>query len=286
MVRSGSLHMLVFKQTSKFITAILLFVASSYAEQDSSLRIISLAPNLTEIIYDLGLGENIVGVSNYCDYPKEVHFISKVGDFKGINFEKIISLKPDIVFVLESQKTTAENLRKLNFKVELFSIETLSDIYQATLKLGAILNKEVKAKQLVKDLQGKISNIRTRNTTQSARVLVVVGGHGDSIGLIYVAAASSLYHELLTLLGVRNVLQEKTAYIKISAESVFALDPDIIIDLMPESSSTTAWSKLKTLRAVRNSNVYVLSEEFLVNPGPRVYQTLEAFSEILKKSNV
>ena len=263
----------------------------------SNARVVSLAPSITEIIFALGEGEQLVGVSDYCDYPLQVKNIPKVGGFIKPNLEIITTLKPTIVFGLEEHKNLSEILASFGIKFVANKQNSLEGIFFSIEAIGKNLGQAESAKMLVENMKAKISAIQKDSPPPTRpSVLVTVGGHAKrgSLDSVYGAGRNTLYHQLLELAGGKNVLDSSIKYSKLSSEALLTLDPEVIIDLVPaaEGSSPLEVKRLKTetlatwrtiskLQAVAKQRVHILTEEFVINPGPRTVQTLDLFASAI-----
>ena len=246
----------------------------------SEARIISLSPSITEIIYELDAESLLVGVSKYCDFPKEATSLPKVGGLYDPSIERILSLRPSIIFSPRELDIPSKT------KVIIVNQETLSEIEQSFLQIGDALGLQAKAKSLAANFSKKLDRLKTASSKKT-KVLVVVGGHSD-LASLYAAGLPTFYNELLELAGAENVYRGPVEFPKLSAEALLTLNPDVIIDLLPDASpakKNTAlglWQTLPKLRAVELGRVFIFTEEYMVNPGPRVPLILEKFREVIK----
>ncbi len=291
---------------SAYVLSILLFCASiapALAEsQDSvstgNVRVVSLAPSITEIIFALNAQSNLVGVTRFCDFPPEAVKLPKIGGLVDPNLESILSVKADIVLGMPEHTDIAAALSRFNVRTSLYRQGSIQEIIDSIVGIGTLIGREQEAKKLTSKIQAHLAALRESATsTVQPRVLVSVGGHvrPGALDSIYAAGPGTLYDELLRIAGGRNVLQSGTEYAKLSSEGLLDLNPDVIIDLVPSSfganpedrlkkrsDTIRAWSSLENLKAVRTQRVYVLDQDFVVNPGPRTIKTLELFSEAIR----
>lgn len=297
----GSRSMRVFKHLfslSAAFGASLLFVATCLAndslpEQPRSERIVSLAPSLTEMVFALDSGSLLVGVTTYCDYPEEAKSITPIGGFIDPNLETIVALQPTLVLALTDHQLVTSRLRTLGISVLEFPQHDIKDILGSIQALGNRLARKSQATQLVTNMRSKIEAIEQAiQGSARPKVIVSVGGHAGmhSIDSVFIAGTKTFFEDVLTRAGGINAYQGRTAdFVKLSAESLLSLNPDVIIDVVPSNTDAErlraerlrAWSKLSSLNAVKNGSVVVLTEEFVVNPGPRILQSLELFAKAL-----
>jgi len=249
-------------------------------------RIISLSPNITEILFDLGLGEKIVGVTNYCNYPEKAQKIARVGGYLDPNFEAIVSLKPDVVIILPEQENVKNFLTELDVIYLEVNNKTISDIFKGIKTIGAQFGRTKRAEKLVAALQASIDRVKSKTATCSKPTVLISVGRTLSAGMladIFVAGKNTYFDELIKLAGGKNVIEMETlSYPLISAEGIINLNPDIILDFATdfEKYKLTAdqvkqdWLCLPQVKAVRNNRVYVLGQSYAVIPGPRFIELL------------
>lgn len=260
----------------------LLFV--SYVEAEE--RVVSLAPSLTEIVFAIEAESQLVGVTNYCDFPPEAQKLPRVGGFADLSLERILTLKPTLVIGLREHEELLGKIAALGVNTSLFFHESLPTIFKSIEKLGVQLERPEEGLALLNSMRQRIEEV-ARRAGENRRVLLTVGGHikRGSLDAIYAAGSLTIYDELISLAGGTNVFASKLRYGKLSAEAILALDPDVIVDLVPASPGVdrkklkadvlSAWHSLSRLRAVQADRVFIIDEEFVVNPGPRIIDTLE-----------
>jgi iron complex transport system substrate-binding protein len=265
--------------------------------EQGNIRIVSLAPSLTEIVFALGSGPRLVGVTRFCDFPPEARKIHKVGGLVDPNLETILSLNADLVIGMPEHAAIANRLDSFNIKTSLYRQGSIEEILNSIESIGEQIGKTPEARTLVSEFRSKIASITSRVVdTSKPNVLVAVGGHvrPGVLDSIYAAGPGTIYDEMIDLAGGINVLRSGIEYAKLSSEGLFALNPDIIIDLIPAKidstpdelkqvriKTLTAWNTLSRLQAVSSKRVYVFDQEFIVNPGPRTIETLELFSHAI-----
>jgi len=273
-----------------FLTAILIFIVSLNGfSDDSPKRIVSLSPNLTQIIYALGAGENVVGVTIYADFPTEAKELPKVGGWVNPNYEAILSLKPDLIVLMKDQDTIfGEKIRELGLKTYVIdSNDSISDILKSISDLGVVINKNQEAKSLRNNVETNLNEIKElTGDTQKKKVLIVVGRSPRTLEDIYVIGRDNYINELFILAGGENVVENKRLSIKITQEAILSFDPDVIVEinhekLDRESEILNTWANLKLAKAVRNNQVYILSSTFLLHPSQRIVDGARVLAEIL-----
>jgi iron complex transport system substrate-binding protein len=243
-------------------------------------RIVSLAPSVTEILYDLGLEGNIVGVTNYCDEPPRARTKPRIGGYDSPSLEAIVAARPDLVIMTKEKNPghIRERLGKLGIRTYVFSARRLSELPAAVRELGRILDvaeiAEKKAGAIEKGVAQFTRTARSRaRAAVKPRVLFII--HPEPL---VVAGPGTLIDEALGRLGLQNVAAKSSVqYPKFSIEEVIRLNPDIIfigIGYMTTGSAQGVLKKLSMLDAVRKGKVYPVSES-LYRLGPRVVAGME-----------
>jgi iron complex transport system substrate-binding protein len=250
-------------------------------------RIISLAPDITEMVYMLGLGDKLVGTTTYCTYPEAAKKVPRVGGFGQFNFEAIVSLKPDIVILHWKYEAEKTRLRGLGIPYLETRTEYMADIIHSIQEVGATCDATAEANQLINDINTRISNPR-KIDSERPRVLITFGADAAALDQIYAFGADCLHNELLELAGGVNVVQNKLSFSTLSKEAVIRLNPDIIIQLAPGMEApedpSKPWKELKGINAVKNNRIYVLTGDHTCIPGPRFIQILEDFAPIIQNN--
>jgi iron complex transport system substrate-binding protein len=260
---------------------------------DHPQRIISLSPNITEIIFDLGAGERVVAVTDYCDFPKQAALLPKVGGFIQPNIETIVATEPDLVILLNAQHHTVEQLRKLNIKTLIVNNRTLSDITTAIEQIGKAIGYQQQAGLLLNQINNKINAIKQKTVNLPSPSVMISIGHSmasEQFEQIYIAGQQDFYNDLIELAGGKNVYQiDFPAVPSVSIEGILQLNPDIIIDIFPEADDHNKslqqvkqqWQSLKQLNAVKHNQVYIIEEDYATIPGPRIFLLLEQLSALI-----
>ena len=253
------------------------------AEAPKPKRVVSLLPSNTEIVYELGLGDRLVGVTSYCDYPKEAEKKEKVGDFIHPNFEKIVSLKPDIVLAGVWKSThIVPRLREAGIDVvEIKLPATLDDIYDTIIEIARVLERPEEGKKLVEDLRKRVDKVTAK------------AGQRKKIPSVYIEidppnwtiSKLSFINDAVERCGARNIFRDvPVSGVQVSWETVFERDPDVMLIFSArkkEIALRPGWSKIS---AVKNGRIIdSLGRDFLNRPTPRLVQGMEQFSDLLAK---
>lgn len=244
-------------------------------------RIISLAPNLTEIVYHLGEEDRLVGVSRYCKFPPEAQNKPKVGALTDVDYEKLIVLRPDLALLLPSHSEIGRRLERLSIPTLTIRSETIEDIYAGVESVALALGGEKKGREVASRLRSDFSAFAGRLASDPGaappRVLFVIGRNPGTLQQIYVCGSDNYLNDLLTSIGAVNVTGEtELPWPVLNKETILRMDPDIILDgsLYDEDATTdparhmAAWDELATLGAVRSGRVVRISDAHLLIPGP------------------
>lgn len=271
------------------ITLFILITASYCFSDNSPKRIVSLSPNLTQVIYALGDLDSVVGVTVYDEFPLEVVDLPKVGGWINPNYEAILALKPDLVVIMKDQDISfGDKLRELGLKTfTAKSNDSISDILQSITDLGQMLGKEEQAQKLTGHIKTNLDQINEKNKNSSKKsVLLVVGRNPGSLEDIYVIGTNNYINELIELAGGENIIKNERNALKITKESIFSLNPEVIIEINHLKSDREAqileiWKSLKQVDAVKNNQVYVLSSKVLLHPSQRIVEGAQILVDIL-----
>ena len=252
-----------------------------YSQALASARYISLAPATTEILFALGLDEEIISVSSYCNYPPKAQEKEKFGTFSDPNIEKILSLKPDIVFATGLEQAPAVmRLEKLGIKVCVSDPKNIEELLKSINQIGQITHKEKEAGELVVQMQKIIEVVKekVKGVPKEKRPKVFIEIWHDPL---MTAGPGSIVNELLELAGGENIAYDAPrAYSRFSAEVIIKRNPQVIIlgymskdntkDLISNRLGWQDISAVKNKRIVSNIN-----PDLILRPGPRLAQGLE-----------
>jgi iron complex transport system substrate-binding protein len=264
-----------------------------HADMDRPARILSMAPNITEIVFALGLGDRLVGVTRYCDYPPAAREIARVGGYVDPNHEAILSLRPDLVILLSSQTQSRAELTQLGLRALTVPHRTTEDVHDAIRRIGSACGAEDRAKTLLDDIEKRTAAVTRAVVGRTRpRVLMCIGrdtGTGQLGGLV-VAGRGGFHDEIIRQAGGVNACRdEQVEYPQLSAEGVIRLNPEVIVDLVtpdnPDGKTPAEirqqWSRLRTVKAVGEGRVYVIVGRYAFVPGPRYVAFLEELARLL-----
>lgn len=253
------------------------------------MRIVSLAPSVTEILFAIGAGPQVVGRTKFCNYPPEVMSLPEIGGFsaKSISVEAILDLQPDLVVAgSKSQGDVVSALESRGVTVFVLAPETLTDIETGIMMLGEITGNVTESTGLVVDMQTRIKAVTAKVNTIPAekrlRVFYEVWHEP-----LTTTSGGTFIGELLTLAGATNIFNNLAeTYPKVSAEQIIESDPQVILAPGSHSDQLTAkviaarpgWEKLS---AVKNNAIHVVDSDIVSRAGPRVVDALEAIAKAL-----
>ena len=251
-------------------------------------RIVSLAPSNTEILFALGLGDNVVGVSDYCDYPPEAQEKVKVGGFSTADIEKIVAIEPDLILTTDIHKDEVlPALEKVGLTVVTLDPRSLDEVLESITLVGEITGKDEEASRLVAEMADRISAITDKTAllseAQRPRVFYVMW-HDP----LMTVGTDTRIHELIEKAGGVNIIQDTEGYPTISLEVLIEANPQVLIagsgmgegaDLPFQFASTE--SRLKDLDARINGRVYEINTDLVGRPTPRMIDALEQLAEFI-----
>lgn len=246
-------------------------------------RIVSLAPSITEIIFALGCGNNLKGNTTYCDYPEAAKLVYKVGDFSNPSLERIVALKPEIVFAtLPEQKIIVDKLQKLGIRVFISQPKDLDAMLQEIKAISQLLKVCSKGDSLVQSLKNEIQNsIANRQNPVpvyleiSSNPLITVGG-------------SSFINDVINKAGGKNIFSDLSQeYPIVSQEEIIKRNPSVIFILHPltkqaEVKKRLGWQKIT---AVAQGKIYDdINPDLIFRPGPRIGQGIKTLAQRIQRT--
>ena len=261
---------------------ILSICCSAWGEDCS--RIVSLSPSITESIYALKLGANLIGVTRYCQYPFQATLLPKVGGFLDTNLEALIALRPSLVVGVSEERETLSRLTTLGIRTLTVEHRNVQGILDSLELIGKACG--VDSSTLRNDLQARTNLLQQKTLTKKTHtsVLVLVGSSEEGL---YISGIDGFFADVLKMAGAENIYQRNTiAAPSLSGEGLIALNPEVIIFLPAKAGEQTPVATFKqrfpTLRAVLGNRVYMLEQDYATIPGPRFPLLLEKLIELLK----
>jgi iron complex transport system substrate-binding protein len=247
-------------------------------------RIISLAPSNTEVLYALGLGARVVGVTEYCNYPPEAKEKPKVGGFAKIDLEKVVGLNPDLVLATNIHaKTVVPELEKRGIPVVVVEPKNVADVFAKITFVGKLTGATDAAAKLTAQMKTRMDAV----TAQVAQAKTKPRVFYEIDKSLYTPGPGSYIDDLLTQAGGVNIAADaKNSYAQLSPEVIIAQDPEVILlgDMLfgETPASVSARPGWTTISAVKNGRVVpVLNEDVIARPGPRVVEGLELIARAL-----
>jgi iron complex transport system substrate-binding protein len=253
-------------------------------------RIVSLSPNVTEMLYGVGALDQVVGISDYCTYPPDVNRLPSVGGWHNPNLEKIAALRPDLVIVDDGQAPfVEENFRKLGLRMMVVADHTVQDVYAAITSLGQVTGHEEAALKLTASTRSELLRISQKTAAlPKPKVVLIVERTPGTLRDLYTATEGGFLAELVALAGGRiAVPPARRGYGKLSKEDLLAIDPDVILDFIHGVKSRfagdpmEAWRDMAELKAVRTRRVHGVNEEFVPHASQRMVQTAALFARLI-----
>ena len=250
-------------------------------------RIVSLAPNVTEILYALGLGPQVVGVSDFCAYPPEVKDKPKVAGFSDINFEALLRTRPDLVVLLLDRQRNRRNLERLGLASLALDTRSIPGLMGAIETLGQAAGRVKEAESLLASIRQALAAAEEKAAgKERPRVLFSVMHSYQGLGYINEVVAvgkDGFFDAMIRAAGGQNVYEGSLAFPRLSRESLFFLNPEIIVDVISPHEDIEAarrdWNSLRSVRAIRNQRLILLTDEADTVPGPRFVNTVTRLSQ-------
>jgi iron complex transport system substrate-binding protein len=251
-------------------------------------RIISFAPSITETLFALSLGKNVVGVTDFCNYPPEAKKLPKVGGYTNPNYEIILRLKPDLVVLLKEHSSLFGFLQKNKIEYLCIDNQNIPSILSSFKIIGQKCNREKQADSLDRLIRNEMTREVLNQPWPKTLICVDRENRGNGkISRIYIAARRSFYNELLSGACMDNVWHDSTiTYPEVSSEGIIRMQPDIIIDFtmrahqVSEQRIKLDWQSLPMLPAVKNNMIFCISNDYATIPGPRILTILRDFKKI------
>ena len=248
-------------------------------------RIVSLAPNITEILFSLGLDEEIVGVSIHCNFPEKAKSRVQVGSYISLDFEKITSLKPDLIIATGTGNTRdmVDRLEKLGFKTYVIFPKNFDDILQSIAHIGQVVNQDTKARGIIEGMRKRKQRVveLTRGLPRP-KVFIQIGD-----APMVTVGKGSFADDLIRIAGGENIAgREKELYPRFGMEEILKRSPEVIVisSMNPKGDYQKVlqeWIRWKTIPAVRNGRIHLMDSDLLDRPSPRIIDGLEEMARVL-----
>jgi iron complex transport system substrate-binding protein len=258
--------------------------------------IISLSPNVTEILHGIGAFDRVIAVSDYCRYPPQVEGLPRVGGWLNADPEKVASLRPDLIIMTDDQAPLVKDrLDGLGLRTLVVPSQTVEDVFKAIQGIGRAVGNDEEAKGLESHARAELAAIRERASgRRRPRVLCVVDRLPGTLRDLYVATQGSYLTELIDIAGGDPIAPPGRAnYVKLTTEALVSLDPEVILDLAQAvtpsviaagplgEDARAVWADLPRIRAVRDGRVYTLRDRTVVHPSQFVSETAHRIAALL-----
>jgi iron complex transport system substrate-binding protein len=249
------------------------------------MRIVSLAPSITEMIYFLGLGERLVGVTRFSYFPEEARNKPKVGAYTDINVERVITLNPDLVIATAdgNKRADVKMLEEGGIPVYVINPRKVNQLLDTIERLGEVCGVPDRAERLVNDLRERVMRVvkAVRNKGRPLVLLVI------NVRPLMSVNRNTIHHDIIQLAGGRNMTGDQPiTYPKLNMEAVVKRRPDVIIISCMErggeyEKARNQWFRWSALPAVQKGNVYLIDSDLIDRPAPRVVSGLEEMARLI-----
>lgn len=252
-------------------------------------RLVSLAPSITEILFAIGAGSDVVGNTTYCNFPEEAQELAKVGGTTAqtIQIERIVALRPDMIFSSgEGQESVVRALKRLGVRVHVVRTKTVDEVLEGILELGGMTGRSEAAERVVGEMRRRMERIREAlaDLPKESRPRVFYQVWDQPL---MTAGNSTFIGQLIELAGGTHLFVDlPQAYPQISPEAVLQRNPEVILapdhhgsQVLPSSiASRPGWAEIA---AVRTGRIYLLPGDLVSRPGPRLVVALEVLAQLL-----
>ena len=248
-------------------------------------RIVSLAPNVTEILFGLGLDEEIVGVSIHCNFPEKAKTKVQVGSYISLDFEKIVSLKPDLIIATGAGNTRdmVERLEKLGFPTYVIFPKNFKDVLRSIGHISQVVDREEEGMRIIQAMKRRRQRVvEVTQGLPKPKIFLQIGE-----APIVTVGKNSFGDDLIRLAGGENIAgKEKEMYPRLGMEEILKRSPEVIIisSMNPKGDYQKilqGWSRWKTIPAVKNRRIYLIDSDLVDRPSPRLIEGLEEIAKML-----
>lgn len=262
-----------------------------HTQTSAARRIISLVPALTEMLFAIGAGPQVIAVSSYDDFPPEAQSLPRVGALLDPDVERILTLKPDLVITYGSQGALEAQLARASIRTFSYRHGGIDAMLATMRELGEATGHSTDAQRAAAAIERRLAAVRARvRGRPRPRVLLVFGRQPQSLQQLYVSGGAGFLHEMLELAGGVNVFADiRRESVQPSHETLITRAPDVIVELHATSLVAAAdvpreravWATLASIPAVRNGRIAFLNGDYLVVPGPRLALAAETLAKTL-----
>ncbi len=254
-------------------------------------RIVSVVPTATEMLFAIGAGNRVIAVGDFDHFPPEVNLRPRIGGLLNPNVEKIIDLKPDLVITYGTQDTLRERLSVIGIRLYPFTHGTTEQTLSYMIELGKTVGEAQHAQEIADRIRGTFKELRESAPANVPRVLLVHSRGTGLLGSFYSVGNKAFQHELIEIGGGRNIFSDQDReVVQPTLEEVIQRAPEIIIETIPPPAGDAEieqrrrdWFSLKSLPATTHQRVYVIAEDYLLVPGPRLDIAAKKFAELIRR---
>ena len=246
-------------------------------------RLVSIGPSITAFLFALGAGPRVVGVDDFSDEPAEAATREHVGGIK-VNFEKVVALKPDLVFTVKFSDGTIEKLQSASLNVLVVDPQNVSDVAKTATLLGKAVGADGEA--LARSIQQRVDAVKTKTATVATRPRVYHEIDASDPAKIFTVGPGSYINDLIDIAGGVNIAaRAASAYPQLSAEEILRSDPEIIVlaadAYSAKPSDVAARQGWSVIAAVKNGRILSIEPNLINRPGPRVGEAAEAYAKLV-----
>jgi iron complex transport system substrate-binding protein len=252
-------------------------------------RIISVVPSATEMLFAFGLTDRVIAVGDYDELPANARDKPRIGGLLNPNVERIIELKPDLVITYGTQDILRERMKGLGIRIYPYTSGSIDQTLNYMVELGRTVGAEDKARQIEKRIRNAFQDIRAHSPTHHPKVLLVHNRSAGALGSFYSVGGKAFQSELIEIAGGVNLFGDVDKEVmEPSIEAVIERGPEVIIETLPSGLSDREaqqrqkdWQALAKLPAVVNKRVYIIGEDYMLVPGPRLDLAARKFAEVI-----
>lgn len=246
-------------------------------------RIVSIGPSITEFLFALGAGPRVVGVDDFSDEPAAAQQLEKVGGIK-VNFEKVVSLRPDLVVSVKFSDGTIEKLAGAGLLVLVVDPQSAGDVARTAILLGRAVGSD--GETMARDIQKRIDDVRSKTSAAATKPRVYHEIDASDPTKIFTVGPGSYIADLIEIAGGQNIAaRASSAYPQLSAEEILRSDPEIIVlaaaDYSAKPEQVAARSGWSAIGAVKNKRIVTIAPNLINRPGPRVGEAAEAYARLV-----
>ena len=255
-------------------------------------RIISVVPSATEMLFAFGLADRIIAVGDYDDLPAGYKDKPRIGGLLNPNIEKIIEYKPDLVITYGSQDILRDRMKELGIRIYPFTHGSISQTLDYMVALGRTVGAEDKAREIENRIRMTFETIRKHSPVKHPKVLLVHNRGVGALGSFYSVGGKAFQNELIEIAGGDNIFADVDKEVmEPSIEAIMKRAPEVIIETLPSGVSDqeiqrrrSDWNKLANLPAVMKKRVFIIGEDYMLVPGPRLDLAAKKFAEVIGAS--